>query len=99
MHHSTLERELTKVEKWVAQSHDRITHQRVVVLQHQDKVLDGAIARAILEQLETSQRTYIAKRDQLLEEIGLRWINAPGSSPCGTRTRPTWKETANRARA
>jgi hypothetical protein len=70
MHRSTLERELTKAEKWVAQSHDRITHQRVVVLQHQDKGLDRAIARVILEQLETSQRTYIAKRNQLLEEIG-----------------------------
>ena len=70
MHRSTLERELTKAEKWVAQGHDRVAHQRAVVLQHQDKGLDSAIAQAILEQLETSQRTYIASRDQLLEEIG-----------------------------
>jgi hypothetical protein len=69
MHHSTLECELTKAEKWVAQGHDRVAHQRVVVLQHQDNGLDSAIARAILEQLETLQRTYIATRDQLLDEI------------------------------
>ena len=81
MHHSTLERELTKAEKWVAQSHDRVAHQR---LQQRDKGLDGAIAQAILEQLETSQRAYITNRDRLLEQID----QSPGCSRVLTLTRP-----------
>jgi hypothetical protein len=84
MHHSTLERKLTNAEKWVAQSHDRVTHQRAVVLQHQDKGLDSAIARAILEQLETSQRTCITNRDRLLEQVG----QSPGGSRAVTGTEP-----------
>jgi hypothetical protein len=70
MQHLTLERELTKAEKCVSQSNDRIAHQRAVVLQHQDEGLVSAIARAILEQLETSQRIYITNRNRLLEHIG-----------------------------
>ena len=84
MHHSTLERELTKAEKSVAQSHDRVTHQRGVVFQHRDKGLDGAIAQAILEQLETVQRTYITNRDRLREQIDQR----PGYRRAVTGTWP-----------
>jgi hypothetical protein len=69
MNHLTLASELTKAEKCVSQGKDRIDHQSTVVLQHQDGELVGAIARAILEQLETSQRTYIANRDRLREQI------------------------------
>jgi hypothetical protein len=63
---SALARDLSRAEEQVAKDPDRITHQRAVVSQHEDGGLDSAIARAILEQLETLQRIHIADRDRLL---------------------------------
>jgi hypothetical protein len=63
---SALARELSQAEEQVAKDLDRITHQRVVVSHHEEGGLDSAIARAILEQLETLQRVHIADRDRLL---------------------------------
>jgi hypothetical protein len=70
MRPSTLEQELTKAEERVANGCDRIAYQRAVISRHEHEGLDSAIARAILEQLETLQRTYIADRDRLLAEAG-----------------------------
>jgi hypothetical protein len=63
---SALARELSRAEDQVAKDPDRISHQRGVVSHHEDGGLDSAIARAILEQLETLQRVHIADRDRLL---------------------------------
>ena len=68
MARSALARELSQAEEQVAKDHDRIAHQRAVVLHHEDEGLDSAIARAILEQLETLQRMHVADRDRLLAE-------------------------------
>jgi hypothetical protein len=69
-----LELKLTLAEERVALGHDRIAYQREVVSGKEDNGLHGAIARAILGQLETSQRIHIAERDRLLAEVGL-WSN------------------------
>jgi len=63
---SALSRELSQPEEQVAKDPDRIAHQRVVLSHHEEGGLDSAIARAILEQLETLQRLHIAERDRLL---------------------------------
>jgi hypothetical protein len=68
MARSALARELSQAEEQVAKDQDRIAHQRAVVSHHEDEGLDSAIARAILEQLETLQRMHIADRDRLLAE-------------------------------
>jgi hypothetical protein len=59
-------RELSQAEEQVAKDPDRIAHQRAVVSHHEEGGLDNAIARAILEQLETLQRVHVAERDRLL---------------------------------
>jgi hypothetical protein len=64
----SLARKLSEAEERVAKDHDRIAHQRAVVSRHEDEGLDSAIARAILEQLETLQRRHIADHDRLLAE-------------------------------
>src|SRR5262245_57185209 len=58
---SALARELGQVEEQVAKDPDRIAHQRAVLSNHEEG-LDSAIARAILEQLETLQRLHISDR-------------------------------------
>jgi hypothetical protein len=68
MPRSALERELSQAEEQVAKDPDRIAHQRAVVSRHQEGGLDSAIARAILDQLETLQCVHIADRDRLLAE-------------------------------
>ena len=68
MARSALARELSQAEEQVAKDQDRIAHQRAVVSHHEDEGLDSAIARAILEQLETLQRMHVADRDRLLAE-------------------------------
>jgi hypothetical protein len=68
MPRSALARELSQAEEQVVKDPDRIAHQRAVVSRHEDGGLDSAIARAILEQLETLQRIHIADRDRLLAE-------------------------------
>jgi hypothetical protein len=65
---SALARELSQVQEQVAKDPDRIAHQRDVVSNHEEGGLDSAIARAILNQLETLQRMHIAERDRLLAE-------------------------------
>jgi hypothetical protein len=64
----SLARKLSEAEERVAKDHDRIAHQRAVVSSHEAEGLDSAIARAILEQLETLQRMHIADHDWLLAE-------------------------------
>ena len=64
----SLVRKLSEAEERVAKDHDRIAHQRAVVSRHEDEDIDSAIARAILEQLETLQRMHVADRDRLLAE-------------------------------
>ena len=68
MPRSALVRELSQAEEQVAKDPDRIAHQRAVVSHHEEGGLDGAIARAILDQLGTLQRAHIADRDRLLAE-------------------------------
>jgi hypothetical protein len=68
MPRSALARELSQAEEQVAKDPDRIAHQRAVVSRHEEGGLDCAIARAILDQLETLQRAHIADRDRLLAE-------------------------------
>jgi hypothetical protein len=63
---SALARELSRVEEQVAKDPERIARQRAVVSNHKQEGLDSAIARAVLEQLETLQRVHIADRDRLL---------------------------------
>ena len=70
-----LEQKLTLAEERVALVGDTIMAQREVVSGKEDSGLDGAIARAILRQLETLQRIDIAERDRLLAEVGL-WSNS-----------------------
>jgi hypothetical protein len=82
MPRSTLAREVSKAEEQVAKDRDRIAHQRMIVSQQDDEGLDGALARAILEQLETLQRVHIADRDRLLAEVSLG--NNP---PLGARSK------------
>ena len=65
---SALARELSQAEEQVAKDPDRIAHQRAVVSHHEADGLDSAIARAILEQLETLQSIHIAERDRLLAD-------------------------------
>ena len=77
MPHSALARELSQAEEQVAKDPDRIAHQRAVVSHLEEGGLDSAIARAILEQLETLQRMHIADRDRLLAEASLE--NKPPS--------------------
>jgi hypothetical protein len=71
MPRSALARELSQAEEQVAKDPDRIAHQRAVVSHHKEGGLDGAIARAILDQLGTLQRAHIADRDRLLAEAAL----------------------------
>jgi hypothetical protein len=71
MPRSTLARELSQAEEQIAKDPDRIAHQRAVVSHIEEGGLDSAIARAILEQLETLQRMHIADRDRLLAEAAL----------------------------
>ena len=68
---SALARELSQAEEQVAKDPDRIAHQRAVISHHEPDGLDSAIARAILEQLETLQRMHIADRDRLLAKAAL----------------------------
>jgi hypothetical protein len=68
MPRSALARELSQAEEQVAKDPDRIAHQRAVISHHGEGGLDSAIARAILDQLETLQRLHIADRDRLLAE-------------------------------
>jgi hypothetical protein len=68
MPRSTLARELSQAEEQVVRDPDRIAHQRAVVSRQEDEGLDSAIARAVLEQLETLQRIHVADRDRLLAE-------------------------------
>ena len=63
MPRSALARELSQAKEQVAKDPDRIAHQRTVVSRHEEGGLDSAIARAILDQLETLQRVHIADRD------------------------------------
>jgi hypothetical protein len=77
MPRSALARELSRVEEQVAKDPHRIAHQRGVVSHHEEGGLDSAIARAILDQLETLQRVHIADRDRLLAEA------APENKPPG----------------
>jgi hypothetical protein len=70
-----LERELSQAEEQVAKDHDRIAHQRGVVSNHDDEDLDGAIARAVLQQLKALQQIHIADRDRLLAMV------SPGNNP------------------
>jgi hypothetical protein len=65
-----LERKLTQAEERVAPSYDRIAYQREIVLEKDDEGLDGAIALAILGQLEILQCIHIAERNRLLAETG-----------------------------
>jgi hypothetical protein len=62
---------LSQAEEQVARDPDRIVRQRAVVSHHEEGGLDSAIARAILEQLETLQRMHIADRDRLLAKVAL----------------------------
>jgi hypothetical protein len=71
MPRSALARELSQAKEQVAKDPERIAHQRAVVSRHEEGGLDSAIARAILEQLETLQRVHIADRDRLLAEAAL----------------------------
>jgi hypothetical protein len=71
MTRSALARELSQTEEQVAKDPDRIAHQRAVVSHHEQGGLDSAIARAILDQLETLQRVHIADRDRLLTEAAV----------------------------
>jgi hypothetical protein len=71
MPRSALVRELSQAEEQVAKDPDRIAHQRAVVSHYEEGGLDRAIARAILEQLETLQRVHIADRHRLLAEAAL----------------------------
>jgi hypothetical protein len=82
MPRSTLARELSEAEERVAKNLDRIAHQRMIVSQQDDEGLDMALARAILEQLETLQSIHIADRDRLLAEVSLG--NNP---PSGARSK------------
>jgi hypothetical protein len=68
MPRSAFARELSQAEEQVAKDPDRIVHQRSVVSNQEEGGLDSAIARAILDQLETLQRLHIADRDRLLAE-------------------------------
>ena len=77
MPRSTLARELSQAEEQVAKDPDRIAHQRAAISHHAEGGLDSAIARAILDQLETLQRVHIADRDRLLAEA------APENKPPG----------------
>jgi hypothetical protein len=86
-----LERKLTQAEEQVALGYDRIAYQREIVLRTDDDGLDGAIALAILGQLEILQCGHIAERDHLLAESG--YGNNPTSDgrskakPMGNRSR------------
>jgi hypothetical protein len=77
MPRSSLVRELSQAEEQVSKDPDRIAHQRAVVSDLEEGGLTSAIARAILEQLETLQRVHIADRDLLLAEAALE--NKPPS--------------------
>jgi hypothetical protein len=79
------DRKLTQAEERVALGYDRIAHQRKVVLEKDDEGLDGAIALAILGQLEILQGIHIAERDRLLAVT--RHGNSP---PSGARREPAW---------
>jgi hypothetical protein len=65
---SALARELSQAEEQVAKDPDRVAHQRAIVSHLEEGGLDSAIARAILEQLETLQSIHIAERDRLLAD-------------------------------
>jgi hypothetical protein len=67
---SSLQRKLTQAEERVSLGYDRIAYQREIVLEKDEERLDGAIALAILGQLEILQRIHIAERDRLLAETG-----------------------------
>jgi hypothetical protein len=71
MPRSALARELSQAKEQIGKDPDRIAHQRAVVSRHEEGGLDSAIARAILDQLETLQRLHIADRDRLLAEAAL----------------------------
>jgi hypothetical protein len=71
MPRSALARELSQAKEQVGKDPDRIAHQRAVVSRHEEGGLDSAIARAILDQLETLQRVHLADRDRLLAEAAL----------------------------
>jgi hypothetical protein len=62
---------LGQAEEQVAKDPDRIAHQRAVVSNHEEGGLDSAIARAILDQLETLKSAHIADRDRLVAEAAL----------------------------
>jgi Spy/CpxP family protein refolding chaperone len=72
MNQTTTEQHLVKAEEHVRAGEDRVRRQRALLEQLARDGHDTREARSLLKQFEEIQATFIAERDRLRNELGLR---------------------------